>query len=99
MALYDLLNEEDRVGFEPTHESDWVDSWEAALALFDESPWYLFSVPMRVHPDFAPQIWAAAQERFYADERHKDGERPLRCIKDWHRLCHGGGRASAYSDF
>jgi hypothetical protein len=83
-ALYDLLNEEDREGFELWEESDWVVSWEAALALFDKYPWASF-YPLRVHPDFAERIWAAVQERCSGkDEWARDN------LKAWHRLCHSG---------
>jgi hypothetical protein len=96
-TLFDLMNEEDRADFESYHETEWVSAWEAALALFDKYPWHRFC-PVRVHPDFARRIWAAVQHRFDADKRQKD-DWSLRHRDDWHRLCHGGGRASAYSDF
>jgi hypothetical protein len=82
-ALCDLLDEEDREGFEPWEESDWVEGWEAALALYDEYPWASFC-PVRVHPDFAGRIWAAVQERCEADKDEWAGHN----LKTWHRLCH-----------
>lgn len=97
-AIYDLMSDEDRLDFEPYAETGWVDSWEAALAIFEEHPWHRFC-PVRVHPNFAGEIWLALQDRFDADARHKDAEWPLWHLKDWRRLCHGGGRVSAYSDF
>jgi hypothetical protein len=78
--------------------SDWVDTWEGGLALLDKYPWYLF-VPLRVHPDFASEIWLAVQERFDADEHRRGEWRASDNLKNWHRLCHGGGRVSAYSDW
>jgi hypothetical protein len=100
-------------------KSDWVDSWKGALALLDKHPWYVFFVPIAVHPDCARCIWAAVEERFRRDERNKFLRRLLRLERwhlfqpkyhydddcadqyrdDWRRLCHGGGRASAYRDF
>jgi hypothetical protein len=97
-TLLDFMSAEDAADFEPRHETDWVVSWEAALALFDEHPWQRFC-PVQVHPDFAPQIWAAVQEKFDADEHHRDEWWAVDNLKRWHRLCHGGGRAGAYSDF
>jgi hypothetical protein len=79
------------------HESDWVGSWGAALALFDEYPWHTFC-PVRVHPDFAGEIWLAVQDRFDAAAHHKDDWASYN-LKNWYRLSHGSGRASAYSDF
>jgi hypothetical protein len=90
-ALYDLLNEEDReeadrAGFEPWEESDWVEGWEAALALFDGYPWASF-YPLRVHPDFAGRIWAVVQDRCEAD---KD-EWARYNFTAWYRRCHDDG--------
>jgi hypothetical protein len=89
-ALYDLLDEADREeadreGFEPWEESDWVETWEAALALFDRYPWVSF-YPLRVHPDFASQVWATVQDRCGVDQDEWAG----RNLKAWHRVCSGG---------
>ena len=65
-TLRDLLSEEDCVGLEFQSQSSWVDSWEAALALLDKYPWHLL-YPLRVHPHFVTQIWAAVQERLRND--------------------------------
>ena len=46
-TLIDFLDEADRVDFQCRHESDWVDSWEAALALMDKYQWHSF-YPLRV---------------------------------------------------
>jgi hypothetical protein len=54
----------------PRSESDWIDSWEAALALFDKYPWHTFC-PVRVHPGFKRSIWAARQKRIRRDKRDK----------------------------
>jgi hypothetical protein len=50
-ALYDLLNEEDREGLTFRDASDWVDSFETALARLDRYPWHKI-YPLQVHPDF-----------------------------------------------
>jgi hypothetical protein len=89
-ALLDLMSEEDReeadlAGFEPYGETDWVVSWEAALALFDAQPWASLFCPIRVHPDFAERIWAAVQERCSEQD-----ESARYNFKAWHRVCHGG---------
>jgi hypothetical protein len=80
-TLRDLLSEEDCEGLELQSESSWVDSWEAALALFDKYPWHLL-YPLRVHPHFVTQIWAAVRECLRNDprsEQHHELER-------WRRL-------------
>jgi hypothetical protein len=87
-ALYDLLNEEDREGLEFRDASDWVDSFETALARLDRYPWHRL-YPLRVHPDFRRQVWGAMQERFRKDGR---GDRNR---DRWRRLCHGDGPAAA----
>lgn len=53
-----LLSKEDRVGLEFWHQSDWVDSWEAALTLLDQYPWPWLS-PLQVHPELQARTWAA----------------------------------------
>jgi hypothetical protein len=79
-ALFDLLNAEDREGFEFWSGSGWVDSFDRALALFDKYPWHRL-YPLQVHPDFRLRTWAAVGERFREGQR-VDWER-------WCRLCHG----------
>jgi hypothetical protein len=123
----EFRRETDKVGpweseaFAPRRTSDWVDSLEAALALFDKYPWHSFFMPIAVHPSFAWQIWAAVEKRVRRDKRERflcrllppklwhlflfhpeysvDETLALLHRDDWHRLCHGGGRASAYRDF
>jgi hypothetical protein len=53
-------------------------------------------MPLAVHPDFAGRIWAAVQDRCGAGEQD---EWARHSVETWRRLCHGGGRVSAYSDF
>ncbi|HYU46197.1 MAG TPA: hypothetical protein VEK84_08480 [Terriglobales bacterium] len=48
---------------ESRHWSDWVDSWEGALALLDKYPWTKL-VPLAVHAEFRQQVWGAVQTRF-----------------------------------
>jgi hypothetical protein len=98
-AIYDLMSDEDRVGFESYEKSAWIEGWEAALALYDKYPWATFFYPVTVHPEFAVQIWTAVQDRFARDERRKHTQEAHDNFHRWLRLCHGGGRASAYSDF
>ena len=82
-TLYDLLSEEDREGLVFRDESDWVDSFDASLALLDKYPWHLL-IPLQVHPDFRRQVWTAVEERYRTDKR----EGPDR-LDRWDRLCHG----------
>jgi hypothetical protein len=67
-SFEDILTEEDCKGLELQSESSWVGSWEAALALFDKYPWHLL-YPVRVHPHFVTQIWAAWRGRVRNDPR------------------------------
>jgi hypothetical protein len=90
-TMFDLLSDEDRAGMTPSDfrsESDWVESWEAALALLNERWWHMTS-PRQVHPDFRQRIWVAVQER----AARKGGEhhaRWVRCHLDqWKRVCRG----------
>jgi hypothetical protein len=91
-TFYHILNEEDRPAEyrqeDWVHDSDWVDSWEAALALLDRNPWHLF-YPLQVHPDFKQQTWAAVQKRCDADERHKGDAWTPRNLETWRRRCYG----------
>jgi len=51
-AMYDYLDEEDRGSPEEYwSESDWVDSWEEATALFNKYTWHLFYT-VQLHPEF-----------------------------------------------
>jgi hypothetical protein len=61
-ALADLLSEEDRQGIVFNSESDWVDTWEAALYLLDVYPWHKLHAG-QVHPEFRQKVWAAVQSR------------------------------------
>ncbi len=62
------------------HDSNVVDSWEAALGLLDRYPWHLLS-PLHVHPEFRRQILAAARKRF-----ESSGD-PMSRMDKWHELC------------
>jgi hypothetical protein len=113
-TLIEFMTDEDAADFEPRSETEWVDSWEAALKLFDKYRWHTFH-PVRVHPDFAQQIWAAVQKRVGRDKRdqflfylfHPKLWRTWMRESStwtnyngeyWRRLCRGGGRFG-YSDF
>jgi hypothetical protein len=64
------------------HDSNVVDSWEAALGLLDQYPWHLLS-PLNVHPEFRRQILVAVQKRFESTED------PMGRIERWRELCEG----------
>ena len=95
---FDLLSDEDRAGTSPSdfrRKSDWVDSWEAALALLNERRhWHLMSAD-QVHPDFRQRIWAAVQDRFNREAAQRKNvdpgyERICRHQLDrWRRVCRG----------
>jgi hypothetical protein len=63
-------------------KSDFVDSWEAALKLLDQYPWFIL-YPLSIHPDFRQKIWSAVQERLQKDESSE-----LK-LSRWRELCHG----------
>jgi hypothetical protein len=85
-TLRALFNAEDREGLEFWHQTDWVQSFESALALLDRYPWHRL-YPLQVHPDFRQQVWAAVQQR-YDKERGGDPDRLQRSRDRWRRLCH-----------
>jgi hypothetical protein len=95
-TLISLLSEEDAAGLEPRYESDWVDSWEVALALLNERRhWHMMSAG-QVHPDFRQRVWAAVQDRFDREAARRKivdpgYERICRHQLDrWRRVCRGG---------
>ena len=62
------------------HDSNVVDSWEAALGLLDQYPWHML-YPLHVHPEFRRQILAAVQKRF------ESSDDPMGRMEDWRELC------------
>ncbi len=50
------------LGKQVRHLSDEMNSWNDALATFDQQPWYRFQ-PVQVHPQFRDSIWHAFEER------------------------------------
>jgi hypothetical protein len=63
-------------------DSKMVNSWEAALRLMDRYPWHrLF--PLKVHPEFCEQVWAAVQDRFASDRRPREESQ----LERWRELC------------
>lgn len=70
---YDCVGE-----YEGRDESDWVDSWEAALALFDKYPWHKL-YPLFVHPEFQKLLWIAVRESFAFDEVKREFEHSYKC--------------------
>lgn len=97
-TMFDLLSDEDRVGTSPSdfrRKSDWVGSWDAALALLNERRhWHMMSAD-QVHPDFRQRIWAAVQDRFDREAARRKNvdpgyERICRQQLDrWRRVCRG----------
>ena len=62
-TMADFLDEED-AGVLPKlrTKSEFVDTWDKALALMNRYPWTLF-VPQEVHPEFRDLVWSAVQAR------------------------------------
>jgi hypothetical protein len=62
-------------------KSEYVDTWDKALALLDRYPWAWF-VPKEVHPEFRDLVWTAIQSR-----KPKQSERFERhCYGVWKRF-------------
>jgi hypothetical protein len=59
-----------------------VDSWEAALGLLDQYPWFSL-YPVSIHPEFRQKIWFAVQERLQKNESSEFE------LQRWRELCHG----------
>ena len=64
------------------HDSNVVDSWEAALGLLDQYPWHMLS-PQHVHPEFRRQIFAAVQKLFESSDDR------MGRMEKWRDLCDG----------
>jgi hypothetical protein len=64
------------------HESDFVSSWRGALQLMDRYPWHRLT-PLRVHPEFAGQVWSAYERRSREPGAAADPERR----DEWRRMC------------
>ena len=63
------------------HESEFVDSWSAALELLSEYPWaYLH--PLKVHPEFRQRVLDAVVA-VYA----KQGNAPHHRLEMWREVC------------
>jgi hypothetical protein len=62
------------------YDSHVIASWEAVLQLLDRYPWHLL-VPLKIHPEFRQQIWAAVQTRF-AGRAGSSAD-----IERWRELC------------
>jgi hypothetical protein len=58
-----------------------VDSWEAALELLDQYPWFKL-YPTFIHPDFRQKVWSAVQERLHNNSETLELE-----FKRWHDFC------------
>jgi hypothetical protein len=61
--MADFLLEDDADLLPKLHTmSEYVDTWEKAMALPDRYPWTRF-VPDEVHPEFRDLVWSALQSR------------------------------------
>ena len=76
-SLGELIDEE-----RSQHDSNVVDSWEAALGLLDQYPWHML-YPLHVHPEFRRQIFAAVQKLF------ESSDVPMGRMEKWRELCEG----------
>ena len=65
------------------HNSAAVDTWEAALKLLDQYPWFKL-YPIRIHPEFRQKIWLAVQEQL-----QNDTEASKFALRRWRELCEG----------
>ena len=62
-TMADFLSEEDADLLPKLRtKSEYVDSWDKALALLNRYPWTWF-VPKEVHPEFRDLVWSAVQSR------------------------------------
>ena len=67
------------------NESEPVATFDEALRLLDEHPWYEMR-PDLVHPDFRAAVWTAVLERRMAPKRERIRWQS-RLSDDWRRLC------------
>jgi hypothetical protein len=93
-TLADLLSEEDRQGIEFRSESEWVSSWQGALALLDKYRWHRLHA-LEVHPDFRQQIWTAVQARAARVAGQGDAWWVRWHLDRWQRVCHGEADGAA----
>jgi hypothetical protein len=61
-------------------KSNTVDTWEAALKLLDQYPWFK-SYPISIHPEFREQIWLAVHARL------ANAEIAEFALRRWRELC------------
>ena len=62
--MADFLDEEDAdVLPKLRSKSEFVDTWDKALALLNRYPWTWF-VPQEVHPEFRDLVWSAVHYPF-----------------------------------
>lgn len=66
------------------HTSEVVATWQEALTLLDEYPWYMLT-PTKVHLEFGRIIYNAALERLQG-QRFDNPNR----LRQWQRACIGG---------
>jgi hypothetical protein len=81
-TMADFLIDEDADLLPMLHtRTEYVDTWEKALALIDRYPWTMFA-PKEVHPEFRDLVWSAVQSR--KPTRPIELKRPL--YKEWEYL-------------
>jgi hypothetical protein len=81
-----LLEEEEFSPEELYNESEWITSWDDALAQLDTYRSWPQLFPLSVHPLFASRILAAVQARLSP----KNDRRVREKLREWKRLCAGG---------
>lgn len=91
-TMYDFLADDDRPA-EYRHEdwvhvSDWIETWDAALASLGRH-WHRF-FPIKVHPDFKQTIWSAVQMRLAEDDDESEHR-----VSVWSTRCGGNGGVDA----
>lgn len=65
------------------HELDLATSWRGAVKLLDQHPWHRLT-PLRVHPEFAEQVWRAYQRRVGSEEKAANSD----LSAQWKRACY-----------
>ena len=73
---------------------EWVDRWEAGLALMDRYPWTRLH-PLTVHPAFVDRVRVAVDERLAGVPQGSDTERVR---GKWERLLEQSGSQSREGD-
>ena len=81
-TMADFLDDEDADVLPKLRtKSEFVDTWDKALALLNRYPWPWF-VPQEVHPEFRDLVWSAVQAR----EPKETGGKKRYLYKGWKRF-------------